>query len=82
MGSRKRGSVRSAERRRNRKIVFHNAFMPKVKANSVIKVETTRVARRMARAGPISLMFSIMDFFLKNSNMISNQLSTEKGERF
>jgi hypothetical protein len=72
-GSRKRGSVRRRERRRKRKRVFHRAFSPKLKVNSVMKVEITRVVRRMTKAGPISLIFFSKDFLSKNSSMINTQ---------
>jgi hypothetical protein len=79
-GSSSMGSVKRRERRRNRKRVFHRAFSPKLKANSVMKAEMTRVVRRMTKAGPISSRFSFKDLLLKNSSMIKSQLSGEKGD--
>jgi hypothetical protein len=48
-----------------------------------MKVEMIKVARRIARAGPISPIFSFTDFLLKSSTMINLILGKKKeGERF
>ena len=68
-GSSMSGIVKTIESRRKRKRVYHAAVNPKEKVNTVMKVETIKVPRRIARAGPISRMFSVEDFPHKRAAM-------------
>lgn len=69
-GRNKIGRHKSAESRRKRKKVFQIALKPKVKVNSVMKVEMTSADSKMASAGPNSLIFFTRLFFINKPVMI------------
>ena len=68
-GSRSKGSANRRESRKKRTRVSQIALLPKVKVNSVMKVEIKRVTKRIANAGPISLMILIMGLLNLNINI-------------
>jgi hypothetical protein len=70
LGRSRRGSVKSTERRRKRKRVFHKPVRPKLNVNSVINVDMITVVRRSARAGLISRRFFLKNFLFNNSTMV------------
>jgi hypothetical protein len=55
-GRRRSGSVNTRESRKKRTMFSHIALTPEVKVNSVMRVEMNMVAKRIAAAGPISLI--------------------------